>query len=374
MRRRTAVRLLVVGLLGAAIGWPLAAPSAAQAPPAPTTTGPPAVTAPAPPTSSTSTGLLPPPTTAPGSGAPPDAAGPPGLFDLAGRVREAINGWFRDLVARALNPTLDLVGRSVLATPDLTAPGGRVAELWQLSRALAVACYVLLLTVGGVLVMAHESLQTRYAAKDVAPRLVVGFVAANLSLWLASLGIELANGLSGALLGQGVAPEHVAATLKAVLVFPLDDADVLLLLVALVVVVLGLVLVASYIIRVTLLVVLLVAAPLALACHALPQTEELARWWWRAVTACLGVQVAQSLALVTALRVFFQADRAAVLGLGGARLVDLLVAVCLLWLLVRIPGWAARMVFAGRPGAAVRIARSYVIYRLVRRGLRAVTP
>jgi len=48
------------------------------------------------------------------------------------------------------------------------------------------------------------------------------------------------------------------------------------------------------------------------------------------------------------------------------------VAVCLLWLLVRIPTWAGRMVFAGRPSTLVGIAKSYVVYRLLRRGLRTV--
>src|SRR6266545_604501 len=308
-------RLVIAGLLVVGGLW-LAGPAAAR---------PPAGTQPVPPTTTTLT-----PPAAPG---PPDVAaaapppGPPvgpGLFDIAGRIREAINGWFRDLVASALDPTLDLVGRSVLATPDLTAPGGRVRELWGTSAALANTCYVLLLVV------------------------------------------------AAALLGQGVPPEHVSATLKAILAPPLDDPDLLLVLVALVVVVLALVLVGCYVVRVALLVLLVVAAPLALACHALPQTEELARWWWRATAACLGVQVGQSLALVTALRVFFQADRATVLGLGPARLVDLLVAVCLLWLLVRIPTWAGRMVFAGRPGALAGAAKSYVVYRLLRRSLRTV--
>jgi hypothetical protein len=60
--------------------------------------------------------------------------------------------------------------------------------------------------------------------------------------------------------------------------------------------------------------------------------------------------------------------------LGTARLVDLLVAVCLLWLLARIPTWAARMALVGRPGTVVSVAKSYVAYRLLRRGLSRLTP
>jgi hypothetical protein len=219
--------LLAVGaglLLAALVLGLTSQPAAAQ----PTPTSP--STTVAPPAS-------PPPTLVPPPSVPPPAPAPgPGLFDVGGRVREAINGLVRELAARAVGPAVELAARSVLATPDLTAPTGRVAELWRLSAGLANSAYVLLITAGGVLLLANESLQTRYAVKDVAPRLVVGMVAANTSLWLASWGIELANALSRALLGPGVTPAQAEATLRTVLVFPLDNADVLLLLAVLVVV------------------------------------------------------------------------------------------------------------------------------------------
>jgi hypothetical protein len=349
---------LLVGLVG---WWLLATPAAAQ----PSPTGPP-TTVPSQP------GPVPPPTVTPGPIVPPTPA--PGLFDVAGRVREAINGWFRELVARAITPAVDLAARSVLATPDLTDANGRVRELWQLSLGLANTGYVLLITAGGVLLMTNETLQARYSVKDVAPRLVVGMVASNTSLLLVTLGIQAANALSRALLGPGIDPAQAEATLKAVLVFPLDGANTLLLVAGVVVTGLAVVLAASYVLRVAVLIALTVAAPLVLACHGLPQTEVVARWWWRATTACLVIPVVQSLVLICALRVFFHHDSDRLLGLGTARLVDLLVATCLLWLLARIPAWAARMVFAGRPGSVVSVARSYVAYRLLRRGLARLTP
>jgi hypothetical protein len=85
---RRLLRLAIAGLLVVGGLW-LAGPAAAQ---------PPAGPQPAPPT----TTIL----TPPAAHIPPDlaAAAPPprppvgpGLFDLAGRIREAINGWFRDL-------------------------------------------------------------------------------------------------------------------------------------------------------------------------------------------------------------------------------------------------------------------------------------
>jgi hypothetical protein len=363
MRPHLRSLLVWVGLLVGVVGWwLLAIPAAAQ--PSPTS----------PPTTVTSQPAGSPPSTAVPPGPPVPPPPQPGLFDVAGRVREAINSWVRELVARAIDPAVDLAARSVLATPDLTAADGRVRELWQRSQALANAGYVLLVCAGGVLLLTNETLQARYAIKDVAPRLVVGMVASNTSLLLLDLGIQAANALSRALLGPGVDPAQAEATLKAVLVFPLDGANTLLLVAGVVVVGLAVVLAASYVLRVAVLVALTVAAPLALACHGLAHTEAVARWWWRATAACLAIPVAQSLVLICALRVFFHHDRDRLLGLGGARLVDLVVATCLLWLLARIPAWAARLVFVGRTGTVVRVAKSYVAYRLVRRGLARLTP
>jgi hypothetical protein len=329
--------------------------------PAPSTLPPPPTTA-APGIATTTT--LP---SGPGGAGPGQPGKPPSLWDVGGRIREAINTWFRDLAASALGPLLDLVARTILATPDLAAAGSRVRALWWVSAGIASTSFVLLVTVGGVLVMTHETVQTSYGLKEVAPRLVVAFAAANLSLAISRQAIELANALAGALLGTGTSPQHVRDTLATLALAPADSASGLLWLLALAVAVMALVLVATYVVRVCLLLVLVAGAPLALACHALPATEALAYLWWRAFAGCLGVQVGQALALAMMVRVLFEADRDRVLGLpGSGHLVDLIVAGSLLWLLLRIPAWVARLVFGRRGSALVRLAKSYVIYRGVR--------
>lgn len=126
------------------------------------------------------------------------------MFDPAGLIRQAVNRWLRDLVAAAIDPAVDLATRSVLTTPDLAAPNGRVRELWALSVGLANTGYVLLVTAGGVLLLTNETLQARYTLKEVAPRLVVGMVASNTSLLLVGFGIQVANALSRALLGPAL--------------------------------------------------------------------------------------------------------------------------------------------------------------------------
>jgi len=58
------------------------------------------------------------------------------------------------------------------------------------------------------------------------------------------------------------------------------------------------------------------------------------------------------------------------LGLSvSGSLIDLLVCICLFWIMVRIPFWAKDMVLSGRRGTVTQIARSYVLGRALRGGL-----
>ena len=303
--------------------------------------------------------------TAAGATVQPQPPAAPGLFDVPGRIRKAIDDWFQGLVASAVNPALDLLGHTLLATPRL-ATGGRARELWLASLGLADGAYVLLVTIGGVVLLAHESLQVQYSVKEIAPRLLVGAVASNLSFLLARQGIELANAASAALAGQHLDPANVTATIRTLALAPLQPGSLSTTLLVGALVVLAVVLAGTCLVRAMLVVFLVVAAPVMLAAHALPQTEGLARLWWRAMAACLGVQVGQALALVMAVRVFFEADRRDVLPLGGGHLVDVMVACCLLWLLIRIPAWAARaVVHGGRRSTLVRLVKSVIVVRTV---------
>ena len=312
-----------------------------------------------------------------GPGPPTPGGGPtinggsapsPGIFDIPGQIEAAIDSWFRDLVTAALDPMLTLLGHSLLATPDI-AGQDRVGQLWQSSAGIADAFLVLFLLVGGAIVMGHETLQTRTALKDIAPRILVAAVAANASLSVAGLAISAADSLSQTLLGQGVGPEQAAVVLRQLVLGSLAGGGIFVVLIGAVIAVLAVVLVCTWIIRVALVVILIVAAPVLLVCHALPQTEGMARLWWRAFAALLGVQIAQSLVLITALRVFLGTGGPANLGIAsGGGLVDLLVSVCLCWVLVKIPFWAGRLVFSGRShhSGVGRVVRDVVIYKGVK--------
>lgn len=333
---------------------PSPSPSGATAGPVPIQVGPP--------------GLGGPPIPVPGSGGNVGGGGQPspGLFDITGHITAAIDAWFRDLVTSALNPVLTVLGHTLLATPDVTAQG-RVGQLWRATAGIADAALVLFVLAGGAIVMGHETLQTRYAAKDILPRVVVAAVATNASLGLAGVAINTADALSSALLGTGVQAGQAAVVLRQLVLGSMADGGIFLVLLGGVVAVLALVLLATFVIRLALTVLLVVAAPLALVCHALPQTEGLARLWWRAFCGVLLIQVGQSLVLIAALRVFLASGGPASLGIASSGgLVDLLVAACLCWVLVRIPSWVSRQVFAGgrrHGGGAGRLVRDLVVYK-----------
>jgi hypothetical protein len=301
-----------------------------------------------------------------------------GIFDVACQagqaVGHAIDSWFASLVKSAVNPLFALLGQTLLSTPQI---GGfsTVRGLWAGSLAIADAGYVLLVLAGGIVVMGHQTLQTSYAVKDIAPRLVVGFLAANLSLVFTGKAIELADGLSAALAGQGLNPAAAGAMLRSLIERVIGEGGMFFILLALFAVALLLVLAIIYVARLMLTVVLVAMAPLALACHALPQTEGIARWWWRAFAGILLIQSAQALVLVAAMRVFFTEQWAPLivgrLGDAGTATFEGVQLLCLLYILVRIPFWIYRRVWSAGGRSPLRSAVRFVFAAAV---LRRIAP
>lgn len=290
----------------------------------------------------------------------------PGFFDLPGKVEQAINDWFAGLVKDALDPAMVLVGRTLLSTPQI-ASEAEVSSYWHLALGVADALLVLVVIAAGVIVMHHETLQTSYALKDFIPRLVVAGIATNASLAISGQMVAFANALSAGLLGNGVNPEQAGHTLELLVLHAITDGGIFLVLLGLACAILAVALLVLYLVRASLIVLLVCAAPLMLLAHGLPQTEGIARFWWRAMFAALGVQAAQALTLAATVHVFFASGKS-VLGVGtGGSLIDLLLVLCLFWVLLRIPFWAKELVVNRRySSSTARMAKTYVMYRVVR--------
>ncbi|MFC5814152.1 conjugal transfer protein TrbL family protein [Nonomuraea harbinensis] len=287
-------------------------------------------------------------------------------FGIGDLIADQINSWFAGLVTMAVKPLLDLLAVTLLATPDVSG-SGRAFDLWKANAVIADAGLVLLATVGAIAAMGHETVQTRFAVKEVLPRLCVAFLAANTSFLICGKVIELANSLSTALLGQDFDGRRAMATLRFLVIVP-SQQEIFYILLALVAVVLLILLLIAFVMRAALVLLLVVAAPLALACLALPYTDGLARFWARAFGGLLLIQVTQSLTLILAVRIVFNQDGRLLLGLTPTgQLVNLVLALCLLIILVRIPGWITRRIFAqtaGRGSTITRIIKYALAYKL----------
>ncbi len=329
----------------------------------------PAVAAPSTPVPTPTPSATPSPAPSPPAVTPP--ASDCGFIDVACKTRQAVDEWFTHLVESATKPVFEMLGSTVLATPELDSPEmARAKQLWELSRTIANTCFVLLVTVAGVMLMVGQAMPGGISARELLPRLVWAFLAANLSLIAIKYGITLANGLSQAFLADGadrIDPELVFDAIKKAVLAGIVLKGVFFAIVALVVVVLAVGVLFTYIVRIALTMVLIVAAPLALILHALPVTEGIARLWWRAFAGLLAIQACQSLVLVTALQLLFSANPADDDSFwipSTADMTDLHMAICLLFVLLKIPGWVARTIWqAGKPRALSRLVKSLVVYR-----------
>ncbi|WP_307813710.1 hypothetical protein [Streptomyces sp. N35] len=297
------------------------------------------------------------------------------LLDVPGMIVNAVTAFLGMLLEQLMKPIRELLADTLLSTPDVTEQGP-IKAMWTGSMAIAAGIYVLFVTAGGITVMGYETVQSRYALKQILPRLLIGMVAAALSLTVIGKAIELANALSHAVMGTDMT-DAGKGLVERVIPFALFGAPGLklyLLLLAVVTVVLILAVLIGYIIRVAVIALLAVAAPLALACHAHPVTDGVARMWWRALAGCLTIQVAQSMTFVVALKMFY-APGATLLGFPKpSQLGTMLAGLALFWILFKIPGWCLRHVF--HTGSSVfgplGMVRSAVQWRLMSRAVSSV--
>ena len=218
--------------------------------------------------------------------------------------------------------------------PELSYRQPDVLRLWGATRAVADGALALILMVGGYNVMLRRSLGERYeGALALLPRVLVGALLANLSMWWAGAAIDAENALCAAVGGQLPDARRFLPLLAAggLLWTPLRLLLALALLCFLVV---GLLLVFQLLMRLVLIDVLLILAPLALVCWILPQTQGWARRWSTAFVGAVLSQFLQVLGLVLA------ANLVAPFGAGSsgaAAALGPLLGLAGLWLVLKLP-------------------------------------
>lgn len=173
--------------------------------------------------------------------------------------------------------------------PEGTYASASVVALWRWMVGVADAALAVFVLWSGYAVMTRHALGTRaYGAMQALPRLGLAALAANLSLLFTGGFIDLGNALSDGV-GQVGLPGYATATTV--------QQDLAVLILAVVYAVVGFLLVAQMLLRLALLDVLIVVAPLGFLCWALPHTQAWARLWTTTFVATALVQFLQMLAL-----------------------------------------------------------------------------
>jgi len=283
-------------------------------------------------------------------------------MDLTAQIIDAITAFLQTVATALTSAAFAAVGALLFSTPALDQIP-EVRATWSLVLGIADSLFILAILAAGIMVMASGTIESRYSAKLLVSRLALAAVAANASLALTGALIQLDNALVAGLLGADPAARTVA-DLSAAMHGAEPVNQYVSVMVALWAAVLAMFLVALYIGRDLALLLATVAAPLALATYALPQTDEIARLWVRAFVGLLFVQVVQAMLVMVALQLLRRSD-----WLGGAAsdLVSGLMLIALLYLLVKLPfvayHWAFRQTIRQGPLAqpvaiAARVTRA----------------
>ncbi len=225
----------------------------------------------------------------------------------------------------------------------------------------AVAIFIVI--AGYNLMIARQIGASYQGIMEFLPRIALAVLAANLSLFFIRFFIDLEN-----VLCQGVTDLFgltlLTNTIVGIFHGNLAGAGLLVFLLAMILGVMNLLLAGQMLLRLVLLVLLIVLAPPAFLCWALPQTQGYARLWTSTFAATVFVQFFQVTALALGAMLISYISAAHLLSLDSTVL-TLLVSLAVLYLVLRIPGmlrvYALRPIAEAGP-AAVRAAQGAAEY------------
>ncbi len=274
-----------------------------------------------------------------------------------------VAGWVTDAFTSLFAAVKDIL----VATPDVTRLPQVRTITTRVEMVLDVVFGLVFLAAAGLTMVAGHDERARHTTRTLVPRMVVAFVAAHYSPLLCSQLITLLDAVTTGVSGTRSTLGALSAV-QAQLQDNTGGVSVLLFVVlGVIVTVLFAGVALSFVVRLGVLVVLVVTGPLALACHALPQTDPVARLWWRAVAGCLLVPVLQALALQTGETVLLDpASQGLLLGTHASGVLNLLVVIAMMVICGRIPGLVRRYVMRTPASLGGRLLRVVALRHTVR--------
>jgi hypothetical protein len=297
------------------------------------------------------------------------------LFPVA-KILDQFMGWIAKAVLACFEAIISAISHALLITPDVTVLP-QVQALTGRSTWIVDSVFVLAFTAAGVLIMiAGGDEKSRYTIKDLAPRLVVGFISAHFSQLLCAMAISVANGLTQAVSDPTYADDGAFDAINTH-VRAAADSNLPAMLFAIIAVLITVLLAGtafSLIVRFSTLLVLTAVAPIALALHASPQTDPLARLWWRSYLGCLATPVLQALVLQAGTWMLLDPRHLLpAIGIPGepSEVINMFVVMALLWYTVKIPGLVGRFVSqSGRNTSFLGMVMRVVVVQQLTRAIR----
>ncbi len=187
--------------------------------------------------------------------------------------------------------------------PNLTYAHDLVQQAWTVVWAVTSAALVVILGWMGLSLIISDHVGRAQAGwREMAPRLVLGLVAAASSLWWCALVIDVADAVSGFIaISLGVTPGDMLRSTLSTLLMAVQAGSVgMALLLALLYLVYGffvLYVIVQMVLRLALIDILLALAPIALGLWILPHTAGWGRHWLRLFMTTVFQQAIQLIAL-----------------------------------------------------------------------------
>jgi hypothetical protein len=275
--------------------------------------------------------------------------------------------WVGQQVLAVLQPLINAIDHNPLnflsqTPPAATYQNATVMQFTNWAIGVVDAAVAVFIVIAGYnVMMARQIGAASYGVMEFLPRLALAVLAANLSLFFIQFFIDLENALC-----QGVISLFGLTILTNTLVNlfsgNLLGASLLVFVLAVVLGIMNLLLAWQMLVRLALLVLLMVLAPLAFLCWALPQTQGYARLWTSVFTATVFVQFLQVGALALGGMLILYATTINLFNLDHTTLA-LFTGGAVLYLVLRIPGMLH--VYALRPVAEAGPATASAVWGAV---------
>jgi hypothetical protein len=272
--------------------------------------------------------------------------------------------WIAQNIFNVLQPLVDVINQSSLNFITQTPPAGTyqnpiVMQFTTWSIGVVNAAVAIFIIIAGYNIMiARQIGADHYELMEFLPRLALAVLAANFSLFFIRLFIDLENALNLDVIHL-FSLTILTNTIVGIFHGNLLGAGLLTFVLVMVLGVMDLLVAWQMLLRLALLILLIVLAPLAFLCGALHQTQGYLRLWISTFAATVFIQFFQVSALAMGGTLISYVTAANLFSLGGP-LLSIITSIAVLYLVLRIPGmlriWALRPVAEAGPAAQGAVA------------------